>query len=252
MMNRFKGKIALVTGATSGIGRATALAFAREGAKVVVAGRREKEGEETLHLIHGAGGKGIFVKTDVTIESEVEALIEKIIEAYGRIDCAFNNAGSINLSPIVEQTEAHYESIMDVNVKGVFLCLKHEIPQMLKAGGGAIVNSSSLAGILGSPENSVYSASKHAVLGLTRSTALEAAKSGIRVNAVCGAFIKGAMEDLFMDFKGITEEQSAASIPIGRLGEPEEIARAVLFLCSDDASFITGACLSIDGGYSAQ
>lgn len=251
-MKRFKGKIALVTGATSGIGRATALAFAREGAVVVVAGRRDKEGEETLRLIHKAGSEGLFVKTDVTIESQVEALIEKIIGAYGRIDCAFNNAGTINLSAITEQTDAHYKSIMDVNVKGVFHCLKHEIAQMLTTGGGAIVNSSSLAGIIGSPENSLYSASKHAVLGLTKSTALEAAKSGIRVNAVCGAFIKGAMEDLFMDYKGITEEQSAASIPIGRLGEPEEIARAVLFLCSEDASYITGTYLSIDGGYSAK
>ncbi|MEQ9618588.1 MAG: SDR family oxidoreductase [Deltaproteobacteria bacterium] len=251
-MKRFIDKTALVTGATSGIGRATAVAFAREGARVVVAGRRDNEGEETVRLVHEAGGEGIFVKTDVTVESDIEALVEKTIAAYGRIDCAFNNAGTINLSPIVEQTEANYKSIMDVNVKGVFLCLKHEIPQMVKTGGGAIVNSSSLAGILGSRENSLYSASKHAVLGLTRSTALEAAKSGIRVNAVCGAFIKGTMEDIFMDFKGITEEQSAATIPIGRLGEPEEIARTVLFLCSDDASFITGSFLSIDGGYSAQ
>jgi len=250
-VKKFKDKIALVTGATSGIGRATALAFAREGAKVVVAGRRDKEGKETVRLIHEAGSEGIFVKTDVTIESEVKALIQKVIAAYGRIDCAFNNAGTISLSPIVEQTAANYESVMNVNVKGVFLCLKHEIPQMLKTGGGAIVNSSSLAGILGSRENSLYSASKHAVLGLTKSTALEVAKSGIRVNAVCGAFIKGAMEDLFMGFKGITEEQSAATIPIGRLGEPEDIASAVLFLYSDHASFITGAFLSIDGGYSA-
>ena len=251
-MKRFEGKTALVTGATSGIGRVTALAFAREGAKVAVTGRRESEGEETLRLIQEAGGEGIYIEADVTIESQVEALIEKIISAYGRIDCAFNNAGEIILSPVSEQTEANYRSIMDVNVKGMFLCLKHEIQEMLKAGGGAIVNSSSLAGIIGSPENSVYSASKHAVLGFTRSTALEVAGSGIRVNAVCGAFIKGAMEDYFMEYKGITEEQSAAKIPLGRLGEPEEIARAVLFLCSDDASYITGTFLSTDGGFSAQ
>ena len=251
-MRRFEGKIALVTGATSGIGRASALAFAQEGAKVVVAGRRDKEGEETLRLIHEAGSEGLFVETDVTVESEVKRLIDKVVSEYGHIDCAFNNAGTIVLSPIVEQTESNYQSIMNVNVKGVFFCLKYEIAQMLKTGGGAIVNSSSLAGIIGSPENSLYSASKHAVLGLTRSSALEAAKSGIRVNAVCGAFIKGAMEDIFMDYKGITEEQSAGNIPLGRLGQPEEIARAVLFLCSDGASFITGTYLSVDGGYSAQ
>jgi NAD(P)-dependent dehydrogenase (short-subunit alcohol dehydrogenase family) len=251
-MYTFAGKVALVTGATSGIGRATAVAFAREGAKVVVAGRREPEGEQTICLVREVGGEGLFIKTDVTVEAEVEALIQRTTATYGRLDCAFNNAGTIALSPLVAETAADFRLVMDTNVKGVFFCLKHEISLMLTTGGGAIVNSSSLAGRAGSRDRSLYSASKHAVIGLTKSIALEVARRGVRVNAICPAAIEGAMDKLFMDYFGMTKEQMAAAVPLGRMGMPEDIAAAVLFLCSDHAGFITGSCLAVDGGYSAQ
>lgn len=251
-MRVFENKVALVVGATSGIGRATAVAFAREGAKVVVAGRRESEGEDTVRLILETGGEGIFVKTDVTMESEVEDLIHKTVVTYGRLDCAFNNAGTIGLSPLAETTDEHFQTIIDTNVKGVFFCLKHEIAHMVKAGSGAIVNMSSLAGLVGSRDRAVYSASKHAVIGLTKSTALEVARRGIRVNAICPAAIEGAMDELFMTYFGLTKERMADAVPLGRTGKPEDVAGAVLFLCSSQATFITGAVLPVDGGYSAS
>jgi len=251
-VRRFDGKIALVTGATAGIGRATAIAFAREGARVVVAGRREQEGNETVEAIRQAGNDGIFVQTDVSVETEVERLVRRAVAEYGRLDVAFNNAGTIALSPIVEETEEHFRSVIDTNVKGVFGCLKYEIREMLKTGGGAIVNTSSLAGLTGSRDRSLYAASKHAVIGLTKSTALEVAAHAIRVNAVCPAAIEGAMDTLFMDYFHLTKEQLAAAVPLGRAGAPDDVAGAVLFLCSADASFITGATLAIDGGMTAQ
>lgn len=251
-MRVFENKVVLVVGATSGIGRATAVAFAREGAKVVVAGRRESEGEDTVRLILETGGEGIFVKTDVTMESEVEDLIHKTVVTYGRLDCAFNNAGTIGLSPLAETTDEHFQTIIDTNVKGVFFCLKHEIAHMVKAGSGAIVNMSSLAGLVGSRDRAVYSASKHAVIGLTKSTALEVARRGIRVNAICPAAIEGAMDELFMTYFGLTKERMADAVPLGRTGKPEDVAGAVLFLCSSQATFITGAVLPVDGGYSAS
>ena len=251
-MRVFENKVALVVGATSGIGRATAVAFAREGAKVVVAGRRESEGEDTVRLILETGSEGIFVKTDVKRESEVEDLIRKTAVTYGRLDCAFNNAGTIGLSPLAETTDEHFQTIIDTNVKGVFFCLKHEIAHMVKAGSGAIVNMSSLAGLVGSRDRAVYSASKHAVIGLTKSTALEVARRGIRVNAICPAAIEGAMDELFMTYFGLTKERMADAVPLGRTGKPEDVAGAVLFLCSSQATFITGAVLPVDGGYSAS
>jgi NAD(P)-dependent dehydrogenase (short-subunit alcohol dehydrogenase family) len=173
-MRAFEGKVALVVGATSGIGRATAVAFAREGAKVVVAGRREREGNETVRLILETGNEGIFVQTNVTIELEVEDLVHKTVVTYGRLDCAFNNAGTIGLSPLAESSTEDFQAIIDTNVKGMFFCLKYEIARMLGTGGGAIVNMSSLAGLVGSRDRAVYSAGKHAVIGLTKSTATPA------------------------------------------------------------------------------
>jgi NAD(P)-dependent dehydrogenase (short-subunit alcohol dehydrogenase family) len=250
-MARFDGMVALVTGATSGIGRATALAFANAGAKVVAAGRREQAGAETVQLIRIAGGDATFVRTDVGVEADVEQLIQRTISIYGRLDCAFNNAGTISLSAVVDENEANFNSIVDTNVKGVFTCLKHEIRRMGSFGGGAIVNCSSLAGLKGALDRSLYAASKHAVIGLTKSTALEVAGLGIRVNVICPGAIEGAMDELFMQHFGMRREQMAAAVPLKRMGTPLDVAAAVLFLCSVEASFITGAVLSVDGGLAA-
>lgn len=252
-MESFQGKVAVITGGSSGIGRATAVAFARQGATVVVASRREEEGAETIHLIEQAGGEGIFIKTDVTKEPEVKALIEKAVATFGHIDCAFNNAGVLGpVGPIVERKVEDYELIMNTNVKGVLLCMKYEIAHMLKNGGGAIVNNASVGGLIGFPGGAMYVASKHAVLGLTKASALEVAKSGIRINAVSPAVIQTDMADLAINGMGATKEQFAAMHPVGRVGTPEEIASAVLYLCSDGASFITGQSLTVDGGFTAQ
>jgi NAD(P)-dependent dehydrogenase (short-subunit alcohol dehydrogenase family) len=248
---QFDDKVALVTGATAGIGRATALAFAKAGAKVVAAGRRKPEGEETVHLIQEAGGDAMFVRADVCVEAEVENLVDRAVSIYGRLDCAFNNAGTIALSVIADETETDFDSVVDTNVRGVFACLKHEIRQMSRLGGGAIVNASSLAGLKGSRDRSLYAASKHAVIGLTKSAALEVAGLGIRVNAVCPGAIEGQMDELFMSHFHMTKDQMKVAVPLGRVGRPEDVAAAVLFLCSNQAAFITGAVLSVDGGLSA-
>ncbi|MGH7792614.1 MAG: SDR family NAD(P)-dependent oxidoreductase, partial [Thermodesulfobacteriota bacterium] len=195
-MSSFEGKVALVTGGTSGIGRATAVSFAREGARVVVTGRREKEGAETIQLVKDAGGEGFFIKTDVSKEADVRMMVEKIMKAYGRLDYAFNNAGiDQSPGPLVEQAEETFDQIMNINVKGVWLSMKYEIPRMLNNGGGAIVNMASVGGLIGFPGVPIYIASKHAVLGLTKSVALEYAKSGIRINAVSPAAIETDMVD---------------------------------------------------------
>jgi NAD(P)-dependent dehydrogenase (short-subunit alcohol dehydrogenase family) len=247
-----RGKVAIVTGGTSGIGRETAVLFAKAGVKVVVAGRREVEGKETMELVRAAGGEGLFVKTDVSRAGEVEALVRKTVEKFGRLDIAFNNAGIEGvLIPIVEQSEEDWDRTIDINLKGVWLCLKYEIQQMLKqGGGGAIVNMASVAGLIGSPGFATYCASKHGVMGLTKSAALETARSGIRINVVCPAVIETPMGERIFGAPDI-RPYAVGLHPIGRFGKPMEIAEAVVWMCSDRASFMTGQSLVLDGGFMA-
>lgn len=242
-------KVAIITGGSSGIGRATAVALAKEGVKVVVAARRAKEGEETVHLVKEAGSDGIFVKTDVANEDDVRSLVEKTVKTCNRLDYAFNNAGiGETTTPLVEQKSNVFDQIMNVNVKGVWLCMKYEIPQMIRSGGGAIVNMSSGAGLMGFPQKSIYVASKHGVLGLTKSAALEYAKSGIRINAIApGTVETETLKQAAGDNKQFLETLKSMH-PIGRIGDPEEIANAVVWLLSDKASFVLGHTLLVDGG----
>jgi len=252
-MKEFDGKVALVTGGGSGIGRATALAFAREGAKVVIADRNVERGEETVSIIRDAGGTASFWRTDVSIAAEVEALVNYTIKTYGRVDLAFNNAGiEGNVKPLADQTEANFDAVINTNVKGVWLSMKYEIPRMLEQGGGAIVNSSSVAGVTGFPGIAIYAASKHAVIGLTKTAALEYSGQGIRINAVSPAAIDTEMIDRLADGMNVKKHDLTTLHPIGRLGRVEEVAEAVLWLCSDRASFVTGHSLIVDGGYTAR
>lgn len=247
------GKVALITGAGSGIGRATALAFAREGAKVVVADVEVTGGEQTVQLIRAAGGEAVFVKADVANAAEVEAMVKKAVETYGRLDCAFNNAGiEGEIAPTAECTEANWERVIDIDLKGVWLCMKYEIQQMLRQGGGAIVNTASVAGLVGFQGIPAYVAAKHGVNGLTKAAALEYAKSGIRVNAVCPGVIDTPMVERAFRANPQMAEAVPALEPVGRLGKPEEIAAAVVWLCSDAASFVTGLPMAVDGGLVAQ
>jgi NAD(P)-dependent dehydrogenase (short-subunit alcohol dehydrogenase family) len=252
MTRDLEGKVALVAGGTSGIGRETSILFAKAGAKVVVAGRREAEGQETVELVRAAGGDSLFVKADVSKASEVEALIKNTAEKFGRLDVAFNNAGTEGVwAPIIRQSEEDWDRTIAINLKGVWLCLKYEIRQMLKQdGGGAIVNMASILGLIGSAGVAAYSASKHGVIGLTKTAALENAKSGIRINAVCPGFIETAMADRTLCTPGV-RKYVVGCHPIGRLGTPMEIAEAVVWMCSDRASFMTGQSLVLDGGFLA-
>src|SRR5438046_476626 len=246
---RVEGKVALVTGGTSGIGKATAIAFARAGAKVVLTGRREKEGAGVVAEIEKHGGAAAFVRADVAKETDVKAMVDFTIDKFGRLDVAFNNAGVEWKGPLDQATEAEYRRVFDINVWGVLNSMRHEIPAMLKNGGGAIVNNSSVAGHVGLGEVSIYIASKHAVEGLTKSVALEFARRNVRINAVAPGVIATDMFDRFAD--GASRDQITSMIPVGRMGVSEEIAAAVLYLCSDNAKFTTGTSLVVDGGWVA-
>jgi NAD(P)-dependent dehydrogenase (short-subunit alcohol dehydrogenase family) len=249
MTAELQSKVGLVTGGTSGIGRDSAILFAKAGVKVVVAGRRELEGKETVDLIHAAGGEGLFVKADVSKAAEVDALVQRTVEKFGRLDIAFNNAGiEGHWLPISEQSEDDWDQTIDINLKGVWLCLKYEIRQMLKqGGGGAIVNMASAAGLMGLAGAATYSASKHGVIGLTKSAALENARSGIRVNVVCPAVIETPMADRAYENPEINKFVLGLH-PIGRFGTPGEVSEAVVWMCSERASFMTGQSLVLDGG----
>jgi NAD(P)-dependent dehydrogenase (short-subunit alcohol dehydrogenase family) len=247
------GKVALVTGASSGIGRATALVFAREGAKVVIADVTVEGGEETVVQVKKAGGEAVFVNTDVSKAVEVEALVAKAVATYGRLDCAYNNAGIAGKAKtVVEDTEDNWDRILAINLKGVWLCMKYEIAHMLKQGGGAIVNTASGAGLIGVRRGGAYVASKHGVVGLTKTAALEYAKAGIRVNCVCPGPIDTPMLQGIGGNNQVVIERMVAAQPGGRLGQPAEIAEAAVWLCSDAASFVTGLPMPVDGGYTAQ
>ena len=245
-------KVALVTGGSSGIGRATALAIATDGAKVAVADVNVKGGNETARLIGEAGGEALFIKTDVSNAQDVKALVDRTVQAFGRLDWAFNNAGIDNRhAPIGEYDEQEWDRVLNTNLKGVMLCMRYEIPAMLASGGGSIVNTASVAGLIGTPISPAYTTSKHGIVGLTRSAALDYAQRGIRVNAVCPGVTRTAIVDAFIREEPDGEAQLNAQAPMGRMARPEEIAAVVLFYCSDAASYVTGTCLAVDGGWTA-
>lgn len=256
MTIRLQNKVALVTGGASGIGRATALAFAREGARVVVSDADAAGGEQTLQAIRSAGGNAVFVRADVSQATEVATLTKKAFDTYQRLDCAFNNAGiQGQIANTVDCSDDNWDRIVATNLKGVWLCMKHEIPFMLRAGGGAIVNTASNFGLVGSAGMPAYAASKHGVLGVTKVAALEYAALGVRVNAVCPGPIKTPLSDGVLREHPDAErlvEAIMSRLPVRRWGLPEEVAEAVVWLCSDAASFITGTALPVDGAYVAQ
>jgi NAD(P)-dependent dehydrogenase (short-subunit alcohol dehydrogenase family) len=251
MQNAYTDKIVLITGGTSGIGKVTAIAFAQAGAKVVLTGRREKEGAEVVAEITKNGGAAAFVRADVAKESEVKKTIDFVLSTHGRLDVAFNNAGVEIVGPLDQVTEEQYRRTFDINVWGVLSAMKHEVAAMLKTGGGAIVNTSSIAGRIGLAQASIYVATKHAVEGLTKAVAVEVAKQGIRVNAVAPGSIATDMVERMKGEEGEVLNWLISQHPVGRLGTSEEIAAAVLYLASDAAKFTTGAILAVDGGWSA-
>jgi NAD(P)-dependent dehydrogenase (short-subunit alcohol dehydrogenase family) len=249
----FDDKVAFITGASTGIGRATALAFSKSGARVMVADVNVDSGMQTNHLIKESGGKVEFIKCDVSKAIEVQNAIEKTISLFGRLDFAFNNAGIEGQQALTPDcAEENWDQVININLKGVWLCMRYQIPQMLKQGGGAIVNCSSIAGLIGFPGIPAYVASKHGVIGLTKTAALEYAKSNIRINAICPGVIQTPMIDRFVHGEAQIQRQFMNGEPVGRMGQPEEIAAAALWLCSGQSSFVTGHPLVVDGGWVAQ
>lgn len=247
----FENKVAVVTGGSFGIGRAAAIAFARRGAKVLVADWIEDN--ETVEIVQSFGGSAQNFRCDVSSDADVKRMVEYVVSTWGRLDYAFNNAGVEGASAITHEcTEENWDKTTGINLKGVWLCMKYEIPQMLKAGRGAIVNNASIAGMVGFPGIPAYVASKHGVIGLTQNAALEYAKQGIRVNAVCPGVIKTPMIDRFTGKKKELEKQFEDLEPVGRLGQPEEVAEVVMWLCADASSFVTGNAIAVDGGWTAQ
>ena len=253
MAGLLENKVVLVTGGGSGIGRATSLLLAKQGAKVMIADYVPESAERTVKLIKDVGGYAHCIAADVSIREQVEAMVTKTVEVYGRLDGAFNNAViEGKMADTVEYPEEIFDRIMAINLKGVWLCMRAEIPQMLKTGGGAIVNTASGAGLVGVPMLSAYNASKHGVVGLTKTAALEYAQKNIRVNCVCPGLINTPMVARMIDSGGMNEQESVAAEPVRRMGRPEEIGEGVVWLLSDAASFVTGHSMSIDGGYVAQ
>jgi NAD(P)-dependent dehydrogenase (short-subunit alcohol dehydrogenase family) len=250
--NTYENKVALVTGGTSGIGKATAIAFAEAGAKVVLTGRREKEGSDVVAQIEKLGGTASFFRADFSKDADVQASISFTVTTYGRLDVAFNNAGLEMVGPLNEITEENYRTVFDINVWGVLSAMKHEIAAMLKTGGGAIVNTTSALGHVGIAQATIYVGSKHAVEGMTKCVALEFAKQNIRVNTVSPGAIATDMIERFTGKEEAARNAIVGMHPVGRLGQPEEIAAAVLYLCSDAAKFTTGNSLKVDGGWLAQ
>ena len=253
MTDSFKDKVALVTGGSSGIGRATSLAFARQGARVAIADREPTGAAETARMIEEIGGTATVFEIDVTKAEDVASLIDRIVQSYGRLDCAFNNAGiGGEVAKTADYPEEEWDRIIDVNLKGVWLCMKYEIPVMEKQGSGAIVNTASIYGLAGAAGYIAYNAAKHGVVGITRTAALEYATAGIRINAVCPGYIRTPMTQPGIDANPDLERKMVSQTPMARLGKPEEIAGAVVWLCSDAASFVTGHTMTPDGGYMAQ
>ena len=252
MAGRLEKKVALVTGGGSGIGKASALAFAKEGAKVVVADVAIEEGQRTVEQLKEAGGDGFAIRTDVTNAAEVASMVSETIEAYGKLDCALNNAGIALGSSVSDCTEEDWNRVLSVNLTGVWLCMKYEIAQMLKQKSGAIVNVASVLGLVGQAEPAPYVASKHGVVGLTKSAAVSYSKAGLRINAVCPGYITTPLIEPNLKDNPDVETHLISLHPIGRLGKSEEVAETVVWLCSDSASFVSGHSMVIDGGYTAQ
>jgi NAD(P)-dependent dehydrogenase (short-subunit alcohol dehydrogenase family) len=248
-MSKFEGKVSVVTGAGSGIGRATALAFAREGASVAFADILEQDNQETARMIMDLGGHALAITCDVARNDDVRRALDETVKTFGRLDFAFNNAGiEYAFKPAAEITEEEWDRIIDIDLRGVFLCMKHEIPLMLKQGGGAIVNTSSGAGVKGFKGGAAYVAAKHGVVGLTKAAALDYAQSNIRINAVCPGIIDTSMMQRFSGGTPEGRQTVIAQEPVGRMGTPDEIAAAVVWLCSDTASFVVGSAMVVDGG----
>lgn len=250
---RYKGKVALITGGSTGIGREAAILLAKQGARVAITGRRAAQGAETVALIEQADGEAIFIKADSQIEDDCRRMVDETVARFGRLDAAFNNAGvEGEFAPVEQQQAINFHHVMNINVLGVLLSMKYQIPALRRSGGGAIVNNASVAGTIGMPTGSVYIASKHAVIGLTKSAALEVARENIRINAVSPGAIQTDMWERFTGADAAKQDYMIGLHPIGRAGKPLEIAQAVAFLCSEEASFITGTNLCVDGGFTAQ